>query len=615
MFISVIIPVFNVEKYIEQCIESVINQTLNDIEIICVNDGSTDKSLEILKKYQQKDARIKILNQENKGAGAARNTGLNAANGEYIYFLDGDDYIEQIALEKLYKQIIKKNADICLCKHKTFDDETKIIKIDEQTLQLNLFKTDTISRETAPEQIFQLCTPQIALKLYKKSFIKKYDLSFQEIKTCNDVYFSLASLALAKNITYVNEPLLIYRTNRKNSLTITRGNNSLCIINAFNQLKDKLIQENVFNIVKNSFYSSALGAFKYELNLCNPIQKQEFLYKIQLFLPEKYYKMLQTKKQLKPLQKIFSLTNQDTHKVLTILGISIKFKRNPICFIKHIDKNKLKKQLNTCEYGITTKKRTPQLIVSLTSFPQRMYDIHFCLYSLLNQSLKPDRLILWLAEEEFPNKEKDIPNTVLSFLEKGLEIKWCKNIKSYKKLIPALKEYPDAITVTADDDIYYPVDWLEKLYQSYQKNPEYIHCHRAHKILFDTNNTIMPYKNWESETTEHSPSLKIFCTTGGGVLYPPQCLYKDVLNEELFTKLAPNADDIWFWAMALLQGTKIKVVDDNIKQLTYINPERELGLNNEITLCSQNCGNGQNDIQLANVLKQYPQIMEKLINE
>lgn len=327
MFISVIIPVFNVEKYIEQCIESVINQTLNDIEIICVNDGSTDKSLEILKKYQQKDARIKILNQENKGAGAARNTGLNAANGEYIYFLDGDDYIEQIALEKLYKQIIKKNADICLCKHKTFDDETKIIKIDEQTLQLNLFKTDTISRETAPEQIFQLCTPQIALKLYKKSFIKKYDLSFQEIKTCNDVYFSLASLALAKNITYVNEPLLIYRTNRKNSLTITRGNNSLCIINAFNQLKDKLIQENVFNIVKNSFYSSALGAFKYELNLCNPIQKQEFLYKIQLFLPEKYYKMLQTKKQLKPLQKIFSLTNQDTHKVLTILGIKVKFKR------------------------------------------------------------------------------------------------------------------------------------------------------------------------------------------------------------------------------------------------------------------------------------------------
>lgn len=318
---------------------------------------------------------------------------------------------------------------------------------------------------------------------------------------------------------------------------------------------------------------------------------------------------------MKFIEKLFSLKNIDKHKVLTVLGISIKFKRNPVCFIKHIDKNKLKKQLHTYEYGITTQKRTPQLIVSLTSFPQRMYDIHFCLYSLLNQSLKPDKLILRLAEEEFPNKEKDIPNTVLSFLEKGLEIKWCKNIKSYKKLIPALKEYPDAITVTADDDIYYPVDWLEKLYQSYQKNPEYIHCHRAHKILFDTNNTIMPYKNWQSETTEHSPSLKIFCTTGGGVLYPPQCLYKDVLNEELFTKLAPNADDIWFWAMAVLQGTKIKVVDDNIKQLTYINPERELGLNNEITLCSQNCGNGQNDIQLANVLKQYPQIMEKLINE
>ena len=101
---------------------------------------------------------------------------------------------------------------------------------------LNTDCTSTHYINGCPEQIFQLCTPQIALKLYKKSFIKKYDLSFQEIKTCNDVYFSLASLALAKNITYVNEPLLIYRTNRKNSLTITRGNNSLCIINAFNQL-------------------------------------------------------------------------------------------------------------------------------------------------------------------------------------------------------------------------------------------------------------------------------------------------------------------------------------------------------------------------------------------
>ena len=295
MLISIIIPVFNIDKYIEQCIESVINQTLNDIEIICVNDGSTDNSLNILKKYEQIDTRIKVFNQENKGAGAARNKGLEIARGDYIYFLDGDDYIEPFALEKLYTQITQNNADICLCKHKTLDNTTQTMQIEENTLQVDLFATNNISRKTVPDRIFQLCTPQIALKLYKKSFIKKYDLNFQELKTCNDVYFSLASLALAKNITYVNEPLLIYRTNRKDSLTITRGNNSLCIINAFNQLKDKLIQENVFNIVEKSFYASAVGAFQYEFKLCNPTQKGEFLYRTKQFLPNKYYKILQNK--------------------------------------------------------------------------------------------------------------------------------------------------------------------------------------------------------------------------------------------------------------------------------------------------------------------------------
>lgn len=318
---------------------------------------------------------------------------------------------------------------------------------------------------------------------------------------------------------------------------------------------------------------------------------------------------------MKFIKKIFSLKNIDRHKVLTILGISIKFKRNPLCFIKYIDKKQISNQIELCPYGLSEEKRTPKVIVSLTSFPQRMYDIHFCLYSLLNQTLKPDRLILWLAEEEFPNREQDIPNTVLSFKEKGLEIKWCNNIKSYKKLIPALKEFPNAVIVTADDDIYYPVEWLEKLYNSYQKEPQYIHCHRAHKILFDSNIKILPYKMWEHETYNQQPDYINFFTGAGGVLYPQGCLNTDVLNEELFTSLAPNADDIWFWAMAVIQGTKIKVVEDNIKQLTYINPERELGLNGEATLCSQNCGNGQNDIQLAQVLTHYPQIMERIINE
>ena len=106
--------------------------------------------------------------------------------------------------------------------------------------------------------------------------------------------------------------------------------------------------------------------------------------------------------------------------------------------------------------GITENKRDVKIIVSLTSFPERMEDIQYTLYSLLNQEFKPDELILWLSQEEFPNKEKDLPQVVLKFRENGLQIKWCENLYSYKKLIPTLKEYKNCncIIVTADDDIY-----------------------------------------------------------------------------------------------------------------------------------------------------------------
>ena len=145
--------------------------------------------------------------------------------------------------------------------------------------------------------------------------------------------------------------------------------------------------------------------------------------------------------------------------------------------------------------GITENKRDVKIIVSLTSFPERMEDIQYTLYSLLNQEFKPDELILWLSQEEFPNKEKDLPQVVLKFRENGLQIKWCENLYSYKKLIPTLKEYKNTncIIVTADDDIYYEKNWLLELYKSHLKEPNCIICHRAHKIKLEKGN-IAPYK-------------------------------------------------------------------------------------------------------------------------
>ena len=247
---------------------------------------------------------------------------------------------------------------------------------------------------------------------------------------------------------------------------------------------------------------------------------------------------------------------------------------------------------------------------TLTSFPERMDDVHYTLYSLLNQEFKPDEIILWLSQEEFPNKELDLPDEVIKFKENGLQIKWCDNLYSYKKLIPTLKEYNNktCIIVTADDDIFYEKKWLLKLYETHLKEPDCIICHRAHKIKLENEN-IAPYKKWRKKIRGGSKLFLNFFTGAGGVLYPPKSLYKDVDKIELFMKLAPKADDIWFWAMAVLNNTPICIAEDRVRVLTYVNPDRERGLTNQLTLFASN-KKGGNDIQLANIINHYPQILD-----
>ncbi len=331
------------------------------------------------------------------------------------------------------------------------------------------------------------------------------------------------------------------------------------------------------------------------------------------------------------LRKIFSIKDEEYYKEIRFLNKSFKhIKAKKLIgdfnkqkeFIKKaefiqnngINKEKISYEMERFkDIGVSynTKNSEPKLIVSFTSYPDRMYNIHYTVYSLLNQTKKPDMVILYLAADEFPNGEADLPDKLLKFKEYGLTIKWCKNLKSYKKLIPALIEFPDDIIVTADDDIYYEKDWLYKLYNSYLKNPEYIHAHRCHKITFE-DNTIRPYNKWKMCIDDNSADFINFCTTGGGVLYPPNSLHKDVQREELFLKLAPDADDIWFYTMAILNNKKIKVINKPYNNIKYVNPERELGIYDENTLYRKGNGTGGNDIQLNNIFEYYPEIKKKL---
>lgn len=246
-----------------------------------------------------------------------------------------------------------------------------------------------------------------------------------------------------------------------------------------------------------------------------------------------------------------------------------------------------------------------KIIVSLTSYPARIKTVHKTIETLLAQSQKADMIILNLGEDKFINKEDDLPSELVKLTTQGLTINWCKDIGPFTKLIPTLKKYPKAVIITADD-ILYNKNWLKKLYNSYLKEPNLIHCHRAHLVLFDKQNNIRPYQEWTHEQTKSSTSFNNFLTGVGGVLYPPNCFYKDIFKEDIFMQLTPNADDIWFWAMALLNDTKIKIIKNKIIKLKYIKNSQK------ISLYHQNLLQNKNDAKLQAVINYYPQIKDKL---
>ena len=170
--VSVIIPVYNAEKYLEECLDSLLRQTFTDMEIICVDDGSTDSSAEILKRFQEKDRRIRVLFQENQYAGIARNNGMKIAQGEYLLFLDADDFFEDTLLEKIYSQGKKMGADIVLFGAKQYNEKTGCVSPASWYLKKDAVPEENpFSRKTQDTDIFAITTPAPWTKLFRKEFV------------------------------------------------------------------------------------------------------------------------------------------------------------------------------------------------------------------------------------------------------------------------------------------------------------------------------------------------------------------------------------------------------------------------------------------------------------
>lgn len=279
--VSVILPVYNVADYLHECIDSIINQTLKEIEIICVDDGSTDSSLDILYTYKEKDDRIIILTQKNQYAGIARNAGIKIARGEYLAFLDSDDFFEPTFLEKVYNQGKRKDADVVLFSAKKFNHQTK-----EYMKAPNYFKKDYIpkksvfNRTDCPDRLLSITTTAPWTKLFKREFVLREKIEFQGLKNSNDVYFVLIALTLAKRITYVDECFVYYRIGLSTNLQSTKSKDPTCFVDAYLAVYDTLIYKGVYKEVEQSFINSFMFAIRYNISTISDYSALQKVYEV-----------------------------------------------------------------------------------------------------------------------------------------------------------------------------------------------------------------------------------------------------------------------------------------------------------------------------------------------
>ena len=236
--VSVIIPVYNAEKYLRECLDSVVNQTLKDIEIICVDDGSTDSSLEILREYEAKDDRVHVMTQKNQYAGVARNHGMDAASGEYYAFMDADDYYALDALENM--DFIAENNRLDFLKASFYNVEPGKDPYDSNYSVNGWVQKQSFSKVLSfPENIDDLLfLGDIPWNgMYRTSYLKENSIRFNDFRVINDHSFFVQCFIHAQRAMVVNNHIAYHRINQKESLIGTKSKSYHCQIDNYNLVK------------------------------------------------------------------------------------------------------------------------------------------------------------------------------------------------------------------------------------------------------------------------------------------------------------------------------------------------------------------------------------------
>lgn len=265
--VSVILAVYNTEDYLRQCLDSIVNQTLRDIEIICVDDGSTDGSLRILEEYREKDSRVRVISQKNGGAGAARNCGLRMASGKYLSILDADDFFELDMLEKAVEAAEQYEADFVVFDSDRYHmDEQAFAEVPWALCTQDIPPYMPFTYRELTDNVFKVFVGWAWDKLYRRSFVEDHALRFQEQRTTNDMLFVFSALVLAKRIAIVDQVLAHQRRGGNDSLSVTREKSWHCFYDALTALKQRLDREGIFWELEQDYINYALHFSLWHLN-------------------------------------------------------------------------------------------------------------------------------------------------------------------------------------------------------------------------------------------------------------------------------------------------------------------------------------------------------------
>ncbi|MCQ2071302.1 MAG: glycosyltransferase, partial [archaeon] len=575
--LTVIIPVYNVSNYLRQCLDSVAEQTLKDIQVICVDDGSTDGSDDIVLEYAEKDPRFMLVRQKNCGAGTARNNGLKYAKGKYVHYLDSDDWLDLDAYRMVVEKLERYSCDCCFFQKYNYDNVTGDLTPTMRAFPTNDYLT---SFDINPSFfIYNVVVPWN--KVTRREIIVANNMQYDEIACANDRTFYFSLIKSCKSILVTRDNLIYYRINNSGSLIGTNRSihydahfSAYDSTMAWYKDSDDTLKRMIADVCVTDFF--------------NFFDKAANIYKVRIYRQlHEFFNRVD-----------FSFFNDDFSPYAW--GERMQFIRDhrngtPEFFKGAIEQGTV---VPVCREDL--KPKFP-VIVSLTSYPARIATIHLTIRSImLDQSVLPDRTILWLSEEQFPNKENDLPYQLLDLRNDGLEIRFVEeDLKPHKKYFYTMQENPEAAVITVDDDVIYWPDTIECLLRSYKKHPRCVSGMRVHRMTF-TDGKVNPYEEWDfnDDTLYDSPTMTAMATGVGGILYPPHLVPADGFDRKAIIKTCLRGDDLWLKVQEVRNNVPTVLATFN-RQLMYIDGTQETAL------WKTNKGHGENDSQMNAILEHY----------